>query len=183
MGGPRERLEALGGDRLAAAEACPEGAVVESLERGIDQLQVLLRAIAQREVALLLEDLAGGGRLRPVRHLTGRLDLFAELAEQASALRLERSAYRSWIVGRHRTTVRLADVPGSLSYTPGEYPRRTTYMAIEIDPVCGMEVETTTSLLSLDYEGKTYWFCGKGCLLDFQDDPPKYLDPDYTPSM
>ena len=56
-------------------------------------------------------------------------------------------------------------------------------MATEIDPVCGMEVEPTTSLLSLDYEGKTYWFCGKGCLLDFQDDPPKYLDPDYTPSM
>ena len=56
-------------------------------------------------------------------------------------------------------------------------------MAIEIDPVCGMEVNTTTSLLSFDYEGKAYWFCGKGCLLDFQDDPEKYLDPEYTPSM
>ena len=44
-------------------------------------------------------------------------------------------------------------------------------MAIEIDPVCGMEVDTSTSLLSLDHDGMTYWFCGKGCLLDFQDDP------------
>ena len=56
-------------------------------------------------------------------------------------------------------------------------------MAIAIDPVCGMEVDTATSLLSLEHEGTTYWFCGKGCLLEFKDDPDKYLDPDHTPSM
>ena len=56
-------------------------------------------------------------------------------------------------------------------------------MAIAIDPVCGMEVDTTTSLLSYEHAGTTYWFCGKGCLLEFKDDPDKYLDPDYTPSM
>jgi YHS domain-containing protein len=56
-------------------------------------------------------------------------------------------------------------------------------MSIAIDPVCGMEVDTATSLLSYEYEGQTYWFCGKGCLLDFKDDPAAYLDPDRTPSM
>lgn len=56
-------------------------------------------------------------------------------------------------------------------------------MAIAIDPVCGMEVDTTTSTLSLEYDGDTYWFCGKGCLLDFQEDPEHYLAPDHTPSM
>ena len=56
-------------------------------------------------------------------------------------------------------------------------------MAIAIDPVCGMEVDTATSSLSYEHEGTTYWFCGKGCLLEFKDDPDKYLDPDYTPSM
>lgn len=56
-------------------------------------------------------------------------------------------------------------------------------MAIEIDPVCGMEVDTTTSELSFEHDGRTYWFCGKGCLLDFKDDPDRYLDPDYTPTM
>ena len=56
-------------------------------------------------------------------------------------------------------------------------------MAIEIDPVCGMEVDTTTSQLSFEHDGTTYWFCGKGCFLDFQDDPDKFLDPDYSPSM
>jgi P-type Cu+ transporter len=56
-------------------------------------------------------------------------------------------------------------------------------MAIAIDPVCGMEVDTTTSTLSLEYEGTTYWFCGKGCLLDFKENPETYLDEDYVPSM
>lgn len=50
-------------------------------------------------------------------------------------------------------------------------------MEIEIDPVCGMEVDTTTSQLSFPYEGTTYWFCGKGCLLDFQDEPAAFLAP------
>ena len=56
-------------------------------------------------------------------------------------------------------------------------------MAIEIDPVCGMSVDTTTSQLSLEHDGTTYWFCGKGCLLDFQDDPEAFLGPDARPSM
>jgi YHS domain-containing protein len=55
-------------------------------------------------------------------------------------------------------------------------------MAIEIDPVCGMEVDTTTSLLSLEYDGKTYWFCGKGCMLDFRDDPEAYLSKSTEPA-
>ena len=56
-------------------------------------------------------------------------------------------------------------------------------MAIAIDPVCGMEVDTTTSQLSYEHDGTTYWFCGKGCLLEFKDDPEKYLDPGHTPAM
>jgi Cu+-exporting ATPase len=51
------------------------------------------------------------------------------------------------------------------------------------DPVCGMKVDTTTSKLSVEHEGTTYWFCGRGCLLEFGDDPAKYLDPNYVPSM
>ena len=54
-------------------------------------------------------------------------------------------------------------------------PKEMTTVSIAIDPVCGMEVETATSLLSFDHEGVTYWFCGKGCLLDFKDDPQRIL--------
>jgi P-type Cu+ transporter len=56
-------------------------------------------------------------------------------------------------------------------------------MAIEIDPVCGMSVDTTTSELSLDHDGMTYWFCGKGCLLDFQDEPQAFLSSDAKRTM
>jgi YHS domain-containing protein len=56
-------------------------------------------------------------------------------------------------------------------------------MAIEIDPVCGMEVDSATSQLSLALDGKTYWFCGRGCLLDFKDDPAAYLGSDAPRAM
>lgn len=51
------------------------------------------------------------------------------------------------------------------------------------DPVCGMQVDTRTSQLSIEHEGQIYWFCGRGCLLEFRDDPGRYLDPAYEPSM
>lgn len=56
-------------------------------------------------------------------------------------------------------------------------------MAIEIDPVCGMTVDSATSKLSFDHDGKTYWFCGKGCLLEFQDDPELYLARQREPTI
>jgi YHS domain-containing protein len=54
------------------------------------------------------------------------------------------------------------------------------------DPVCGMTVDVANARaagLTSDHEGTTYSFCGKGCKLDFEEDPAKYLDPAYTPSM
>ena len=54
------------------------------------------------------------------------------------------------------------------------------------DPVCGMRVEPETARqkgLALEHEGREYVFCGKGCFLEFSDDPARYLDPRYVPSM
>jgi Cu+-exporting ATPase len=54
------------------------------------------------------------------------------------------------------------------------------------DPVCGMIVDTATAQaagLETEHEGTTYYFCGRGCLLDFRDDPGRYLDPSYQPQM
>ena len=55
-------------------------------------------------------------------------------------------------------------------------------VATEIDPVCGMTVDTTTSQLSFEHDGTTYWFCSRGCLLEFSDDPDKYLATDQDSS-
>lgn len=40
---------------------------------------------------------------------------------------------------------------------------------IHRDPVCGMEVESTQ--FSIDYEGKSYFFCSQGCLDKFNHAP------------
>lgn len=55
-----------------------------------------------------------------------------------------------------------------------------------IDPVCGMTVDPETARaigLWTEHEGTAYYFCGKGCLLEFRDDPAAFLDPGYKPSM
>jgi P-type Cu+ transporter len=54
------------------------------------------------------------------------------------------------------------------------------------DPVCGMTVEPDTARskgLVLTHGSSEYAFCGKGCLLEFRDDPGRYLEAPYTPSM
>ena len=54
------------------------------------------------------------------------------------------------------------------------------------DPVCGMTVDPAQASekgLTIIHEGTEYAFCGKGCRLEFQDEPGKYLEQAYTPSM
>ena len=54
------------------------------------------------------------------------------------------------------------------------------------DLVCGMTVDPAQARekgLTLTHEGTEYAFCGKGCRLEFRDDPAQYLDLAYTPSM
>jgi YHS domain-containing protein len=53
------------------------------------------------------------------------------------------------------------------------------------DPVCGMTVdpdEARAAGLALAHDGRDYFFCGKGCLLEFRDDPDHSHDPGYTPT-
>ena len=62
----------------------------------------------------------------------------------------------------------------------------TRAVGAAIDPVCGMSVDSAEARekgLSRTHEGTEYVFCGKGCRLEFEDDPPKYLDPAHIPSM
>lgn len=44
------------------------------------------------------------------------------------------------------------------------------------DPVCGMSVDTKNpGGGSYEYNGTTYYFCGRGCYLEFTEDPEGYL--------
>ena len=59
-------------------------------------------------------------------------------------------------------------------------------IAPDEDPVCGMNVDLHVARdmgLVTTHEGVEYAFCGKGCKLEFRDDPARYLDPAYVPSM
>ncbi len=54
------------------------------------------------------------------------------------------------------------------------------------DPVCGMTVDVAqarTKGLTTTHDGHEYAFCGKGCLLEFGDDPEMFLAAGYSPSM
>ena len=58
---------------------------------------------------------------------------------------------------------------------------RNLQMAMARDPVCGMQVDRARAQFTAEHEGQTYYFCSRGCMLDFQDDPGRYLDPSYEP--
>ena len=54
------------------------------------------------------------------------------------------------------------------------------------DPVCGMTVNREVASaggLTAEHDGETYYFCGRGCRLEFLDDPKRFLDPEYLPHM
>ncbi len=59
-------------------------------------------------------------------------------------------------------------------------------IAADEDPVCGMTVDVEQARakgLATTHEDREYVFCGKGCFLEFRDEPDRYLDPEYVPSM
>ena len=45
-----------------------------------------------------------------------------------------------------------------------------------VDPVCEMQIETSSAKYGLVYEQKVYWFCSEGCMAEFQRHPEDYVD-------
>ena len=79
------------------------------------------------------------------------------------------------------------------SFRPEPRPRpdakpmtRTDDARSAVDPVCGMTVDPAAARrngLEVEHGGLTYEFCGRGCMLDFREDPQAYLAPGYLPHM
>lgn len=42
------------------------------------------------------------------------------------------------------------------------------------DPVCGMDIDTSTAVASMEHEGETYYFCSQACHEKFMADPKQY---------
>lgn len=43
------------------------------------------------------------------------------------------------------------------------------------DPVCHMDIDPATAAGTSEHEGVTYYFCGRGCKLEFDEDPAGVL--------
>jgi len=48
--------------------------------------------------------------------------------------------------------------------------------ALDIDPICDMNVKGEPVAATFTYEGKTYGFCSMYCKETFEKDPKKHLD-------
>ncbi|MEO6802869.1 MAG: YHS domain-containing protein, partial [Granulicella sp.] len=46
-----------------------------------------------------------------------------------------------------------------------------------VDPVCGMKILPEQAASKQDYEGQTYYFCGKSCMEKFNAEPASYASP------
>ncbi len=47
-------------------------------------------------------------------------------------------------------------------------------MATATDPVCGMTIEETDAVATVDHDGTTYYFCSKDCAEEFTENPEDY---------
>lgn len=65
-------------------------------------------------------------------------------------------------------------IPASFAPTV-DVPEEEEAMAIAKDPVCGMEIETSTAAGAYEYDDSMYYFCSQGCLDAFKEDPATYV--------
>ncbi len=71
-------------------------------------------------------------------------------------------------------------LPGADQPQEGAWPE-TVGRKLDKDPVCGMTVDATHAAASVEYEGRLYHFCSRGCAEKFKGDQEKYLSPKYKP--
>ena len=45
---------------------------------------------------------------------------------------------------------------------------------VVIDPVCGMEFDEVNAAASIEWRGRTQWFCTDACKDDFEKEPGRY---------
>jgi len=50
------------------------------------------------------------------------------------------------------------------------------------DPVCGMTINPQHTVVSIHYQGKTYYFCSQLCKTMFEREPEKYVKGEETKS-
>lgn len=49
-------------------------------------------------------------------------------------------------------------------------------MAMQVDPVCGMQIDESEAVGYLEHKGNTYFFCSVACQRKFEENPEKYAN-------
>ena len=49
-------------------------------------------------------------------------------------------------------------------------------MAMQKDPVCGMQIEESEAVGQSNYQEQTYYFCSAVCQTKFDEEPEKYVN-------
>jgi P-type Cu+ transporter len=55
--------------------------------------------------------------------------------------------------------------------------------SMELDPICGMEVEPAQAAADVEHAGKSYYFCSVGCAARFKKEPEKFAARSETAGM
>ena len=146
----RELLERVGLTRRAAARP-------SQMSGGEQQRVSVARALANDPPVLLADE------------PTANLDA-ARGRDLARLLRqLADDDYRSVVIVSHDD--RLREVADRVLWLEDGRFRQLEAMAV--DPVCRMQVEPTGP--SLDWDGRTLWFCSAGCRREFTESPEDFL--------
>jgi Ala-tRNA(Pro) deacylase len=76
-----------------------------------------------------------------------------------------RMAYREFERLAHPTVVDVAVGP-SIASPP--------HITTSVDPVCGTTLDERDAAIWSDHRGETYYFCSRGCKMEFDDNPHAY---------
>lgn len=76
------------------------------------------------------------------------------------------------LIDKPRTT---ATPTVEVAESPARKEKTVETVAVERDPVCGMDVKPDEAAATEEYEGKAYYFCSMACHKKFKAEPEKYL--------
>ena len=178
--GPRAAPAAIGRPQRRQRRTCR----LESGEGRLDQLELLHGPVAQGEIALLLEDLAGRGGLRAVGHLARRA--MASPSSVDATARARPRARCGQLPDRSTPwpECTLARAARALPfYTPREYRRRFDHGDRDRSRSAGWRSTRRRRSCRPSTTGRRTGSAARAACSSSSDDPEKYLDPDYTPSM
>jgi putative ABC transport system ATP-binding protein len=133
----------------------------EKLSGGEKQRVAIARALIN-EPALILAD-----------ELTANLD--SKIGHEIMRLlrRIAREQNRSVVIVSH--DARIKDIADRVLWL--EDGRFKDMVAMATDPVCGMAVEKEKAVVA-EWNGRTFYFCSRGCRNEFFEDPGRFTDGD-----